>query len=63
MATKPDPRDGSMTGINGPMSPAQVETFARCPDEWADMHGVSEMILRSLKDLGVVPRVLFNNGR
>lgn len=54
--TKPDLRDGSMSGINGPMPPAQAQTFAEAPADWTELPrvGVSEMILRALRDRGLV---------
>lgn len=58
-----DSRDGSMTGINGPMSEAQAEAYARAAASWADIPlgkdydkigAVHSAILRSLKDRGVI---------
>lgn len=58
----PDLRDGSMAGINGPMPPGsalhpgQAEIYALVPADWKNMPRleVPEMILRALKDRGIV---------
>jgi len=51
-----DARDGSMTGITGPMPPAQQEIYDGTPKVWRAIPrvGVHEAILRSLVDRGVV---------
>lgn len=58
-----DARDGSMTGISGPMPAAQGEAFAMAPVDWADIPlgrdydrigAVHSALLRSLKDRGLV---------
>tara|TARA_R110000868_G_scaffold411706_1_gene707812 strand:+ start:30590 stop:30799 length:210 start_codon:yes stop_codon:yes gene_type:complete len=51
-----DARDGSMTGITGPMPPLQAETFASAPAVWRAIPrvGVSEAILRALSERGAV---------
>lgn len=56
MTDAPDRRDGSMASINGPLPPAQERVFAMAPAEWATVPpiGVSEMLLRALRDRGLV---------
>lgn len=53
---KPDARDGTMTGINGPMPPAQVKAYSRAPATWEHMSigACNVAVLRALKDRGVV---------
>lgn len=56
MTDASDPRDGSMAGINGPLSPAQERILAMVPGKWAEVPriGVPSLILRSLTDRGLV---------
>lgn len=60
MSDAPDIRDGTMAGINGPLPPAQIDALALCAVDWRAIpfgkapRGVSEMILRALKDRGAV---------
>jgi hypothetical protein len=51
-----DPRDGTMQSVTGPLPPAQAATFDSCPADWQDApwFGVHEMILRALKERGLV---------
>lgn len=53
----PDPRDGSVADINvDPMPRAQAEVYAVVPVEWAWVPriGVPYLILRALRDRGIV---------
>lgn len=62
-AAPKDIRDGSMTGINGPMSPAQTEAYERASTNWTDIPlgqdyeligAVHSAVVDSLKDRGVI---------
>lgn len=47
-----DARDGSMTGITGPMPPLQAAVYGDAPDDWRPLppYGIHEAILRSLTE-------------
>lgn len=66
MHPTPDPRDGSMADINAaPMPGAQAEVYAIVPDGWAWVPrvGVPDLVLRALRDRGIVETVWCTGGQ